>query len=266
MVQSTSQQQPCTDAAPELGNSSMEKEQQPSGCGSTRVSASISSRSSEQQSVASVSRSSGCEADDSVCVDRQASRSWACMTSMQAALEDLTETLSQDTVRLQKALEAQSGCERQGGSRLANWGFPECKTEGSPGPSRPVTAAPCDSSHRSNRQWSAGSARPKSRNCDQPYDRHCHDRPSTAGGHHQHSQGADTSQYNAAAGTVSQAGGRGSKRHMKRSWRDPVPPSRMPEDILRQAREDYMLEKNRVREKRLQELAAKGNSSGTTAS
>ena len=48
-------------------------------------------------------------------------------------------------------------------------------------------------------------------------------------------------------------------------WVDPVPPTRMPEEILQQAREDYMKEKNRVREKRLQELAAKAGD-GTDAS
>ena len=48
-------------------------------------------------------------------------------------------------------------------------------------------------------------------------------------------------------------------------WFDPVPPTRMPGEILQRAREDYMKEKNRVREKRLQELAAK-TGDGTDAS
>ncbi|KAL0052335.1 hypothetical protein WJX82_000512 [Trebouxia sp. C0006] len=48
-------------------------------------------------------------------------------------------------------------------------------------------------------------------------------------------------------------------------WVDSVPPTRMPEEKLQQAREDYMKEKNRVREKRLQELAAKAGD-GTDAS
>ena len=48
-------------------------------------------------------------------------------------------------------------------------------------------------------------------------------------------------------------------------WRDPVPPTRMPEEILQQAREDYMKEKNRVRDKRMQELAAKTGQSPAAA-
>lgn len=257
-VQSTSP------AATELVDSGVEEEQQLSGHGTRRASLSMS-RTSEQPSIASGRESSGSEADSTVGMDRQASSSLACITSMQTALADLVETLSQDAARLQKIVEAQSGSERQNASRLPNWGFLERGIEASPGPSRPVTAAPCDRSHRSNRQWSAGSARPESgtqRDFDQPC--HFQHRPLTAGDESQHSHGADTPQYSVAAGTGAQAGGRRHKRRMNSSWRDPVPPSRMPEEILRQAREEYMLEKNRVREKRLKELVAQGNSGSAT--
>ena len=260
-MQSTGLQDLHTNAAAELVDTNMEEEHQHNS-DSKCVSASTSSRSSEQLSTAPEVECSRSKAEDS-CMDRQVYSSMACTTSMQKTLEGLAETLSQDAIRLQKVVEAQSERERHDSNRPFNWGFPVRDVGASPGPSRPVTAAPGGSALRPNRQWSAGSARHESRKQgDSEQQNHCQDRPSTAGDDPQQFRDADTPFYNAAARSPR---GRRSRHHMDSSWRDPVPPSRMPEEVLRQAREDYMLEKNRVREMRLQELAAKGNSNAATS-
>lgn len=185
------------------------------------------------------------------------------MNDMQKTLERLAETLSQDVLKLQKALDGQSESGHQNGDHASPWGFAKPDVGASPGPSRPATAAQCGSSHRPNRQWSAGNAKPEAMHpADQHISRSGRARPSTAHEGDQHFQHVDQSCYSFSG----QAPVRQSKRHMEDSWRDPVPPSRMPEDILRQAREDYMREKNRVRDKRLQELAARQGSVASTSS
>ena len=250
-VQSTPRQRLCTDAATELADSSNNAEQQSIGDAGRGLSLAISG--SNQLIAASVLECSQSGFDKGSCTDRQTSSSVASLTSMQKALEGLAQTLAQDAVRLQKVAEARSGTETQGGNRPFNWGFSEHDVGASPGPSRPVTAASCDSSHRPNRQWSGSSARHES--CKQEDG---HDRPPMAGNNDQRNlQDGDVPLSNAAGRRPS---GRRRKRHMESSWQDPVPPSRMPEEILRQAREDYMVEKDRVRAKRLQELSAKDNS------
>ena len=257
-VQPTLRQHLSKNVAMELVDSSNSAEQQSSGDVGKCLSVSLTSSGSNQQSAASVSKCSQSGDDQGFCTDRHTSSSVSCLTSIQETLEGLAETLTQDVVRLQKVAEAQAESERQGGNRPFNWGFPEHGVGASPGPSRPVTAAPCDSSHRPNRQWSGSSAKHES--CKQDADHqplHGHNRPSTAGNHHRDLQNGDVPLCYAAA---RRSGGRRRKGHKESSWQDPVPPSRMPEEILRQAREDYMVEKTRVREKRLQELAAKDNS------
>ena len=254
-VQSTPRQRLRTDAAPELVGSSSNAEQQSVGDASKGLSESLASSGSNQPTPAPVSECSQSGIDKGSCTDRQTSSSVASLTSMQKTLEGLAETLAQDAARLQKLAEAQSGTEGKGSNRPFNWGFPEREVGTSPGPSRPVTAAPYDSSHRPNRQWSGSSARHES--CKQEGG---HDRPSTAGHDHRNLQDRDISLCETVGRRPS---GRRRKGHMESSWQDPVPPSRMPEEILRQAREDYMVEKNRVREKRLQELSAKDSAVDT---
>ena len=257
-VQSNSRQHLRTNVATELVDSSNSAEQQSSEHVSKGLSASLNSSGSNQRLAAFVSERSQSGDDKGFCTDRQASCSVSCLTSIQETLQGLAETLAQDVVRLQKVAEAQAEPERQGGSRPFNWGFPESEVGASPGPSRPVTAAPYDRSHRPNRQWSGNSARHESHKQDDSHQpSHGYDRPSTAGNDHRNLQDGNVPLYDAAA---RRPGGRRRKGHVDSSWQDPVPPSRMPEEILRQAREDYMVEKNRVREKRLQELAAKDNS------
>lgn len=239
-------------AAEELVENTNTAEQQSSGDGSKHRPVSHTSSSSEQHSAASGSGSSPSGGDKGCCMDRQTSSSMSCLTSVQKSLAGLVATLAQDAVRLQKVVETQSASEPQGSNRPFNWGFPEHEVGASPGPSRPVTASPYDSSHRPNRQWSATSARHESQQQD---DQQQH-QPSTAGNDHGRFQNGDRTLYSGAA---RRPGGRHRRRHLESSWQDPVPPSRMPEEILRQAREDYMVEKNRVRDMRLQELAAKDN-------
>ena len=251
-VQSTPREQSLTNVVTEPVDSSKNGHQS-NGDVSKGLSVSLNSSGSNQQAAASMSECSQ-SGDEGFCTDRQLSSSVSCLTSIQEALAGLAETLAQDSVRLQKVAEAQAESERQGCNRPFNWGFPKHEPGASPGPSRPVTAAPYDSSHRPNRQRSGGSARHES--CKQDGRRQpvgSHDRPSTAGNDHRDLQDGD---YVAGRGPS----GRRRKGHMESSWQDPVPPSRMPEEILRQAREDYMVEKNRVRDKRLQELSAKDHS------
>lgn len=245
-------------AAEELVDTRNAAEQQSSGAGSKHRSVSCTSSGSEQQPAASGSERSPTGDDKGCCTDRQTSSSVSCLTSMQKNLADLAETLAQDAVRLQKVVEAQSVSEPQGSHRPFNWGFPEHEVGASRGPSRPVTASPYDSSHRPNRQWSASSARHESQKQDDRQQRlQSLDQPSTADNDHGRFRSGDRALYNGAA---RRPGGRHRRGHMESSWQDPVPPSRMPEEILRQAREDYLVDKNRVRDKRLQELAAKDNS------
>ena len=228
------------------------EEQNPGSQG--RVSASQSDAGSTEQPSASHLQQ---EAVSDAVTGRQSSGSSPRITSMQRTLEGLAATLSQDVLRLQKAMELQSSSDNQSG-RKQNWGFPIS----SPGPSRPVTAAPCGSSHRPKRQWSANSAKHKvQHSADVPNFSGSPGRNPARADSEQRYQHADLSLYNAAG----QVAVRRSRRHMEQSWRDPVPPSRMPEEILRQAREDYMQEKNRVRDKRLQELAMKADSTGEAA-
>ena len=185
-------------------------------------------------------------------------------SALQKTLADLAKSLAMDVTKLKGLLD----CSEPDGamSKVATWGFP--KAENSPGPSRPVTATPCDNMQRPNRQWSAGPTRHEA------YRQHAGDagqqrqsRPMTAAMHGRYAQDAAGMSLFDAAGRRSgvapnRRSGQGNKADV---WCDPVPPTRMPEEILQQAREDYMKEKNRVRDKRLQELAVKAGD-GTDAS
>ena len=186
-------------------------------------------------------------------------------SAIQKTLADLAESLAMDVTKLKGLLD----CSESDGamSKVANWGFSKREAEDSPGPSRPVTATPCDNMQRPNRQWLAGPTRHEA------YRRHAGDagqqrpsRPMTAAMHGRYAQDAAGMSLFDAAGRRSGAApnrrsGQGKQADV---WYDPVPPTRMPEEILQQAREDYMKEKNRVREKRLQELAVKAGD-GTNA-
>ena len=186
-------------------------------------------------------------------------------SALQQTLADLAQSLAMDVTKLKGLL----GCSESDGatSKVANWGFPKREAEDSPGPSRPVTATPCDNMQRPNRQWSAGPSRHEA------YHQHAGDagqqkqsRPMTAAirGKYVH-DAAGMSLFDAAGRRSGVAANRRSRQGKQADvWFDPVPPTRMPEEILQQAREDYMKEKNRVREKRLQELAAKAGD-GTDA-
>ncbi len=186
-------------------------------------------------------------------------------SALQQTLADLAQSLAMDVTKLKGLL----GCSESDGatSKVANWGFPKREAEDSPGPSRPVTATPCDNMQRPNRQWSAGPTKHEA------YGQHAGDagqqrqsRPMTAAMHGRYAQDAAGMSLIDAAGRRSgvAANRRSGQGKQADVWVDPVPPTRMPEEILQQAREDYMKEKNRVREKRLQELAAKAGN-GTDA-
>ena len=237
-----------------------EEEQKPSSLDRDSAATSFVGRNTKQQPT-------GCQPlhsqPDSASVKHaeEASNTVPRMTDMHKTLERLAETLSQDVLKLQKALEGQSRSINQDGDPQSLWGFAKPDVGATPGPSRPVTAAQCGSSHRPNRQWSAGSARFEAMpSADQQNPRSGREKPSTANDGDQRFQRVDKPSYSPAG----QALARRSKRHMEDSWQDPVPPSRMPEDILRQAREDYLQEKNRVRDKRLRELSAKQGSVAAT--
>ncbi len=188
-------------------------------------------------------------------------------SALQKTLADLAESLAMDVTKLKALLD----CSDSDGaiSKVANWGFPEREAGDSPGPSRPVTATPCDNMQRPNRQWSAGPSRHEA------YHQHAGDagqqkqsRPMTAAirGKYVH-DAAGMSLFDAAGRRSGVAADRRSGQGKQADvWFDPVPPTRMPEEILQQAREDYMKEKNRVREKRLQELAAKAGDGTDAAS
>ena len=116
--------------------------------------------------------------------------------------------------------------------------------------------------HRPDRQWSAGSAQHRA---GQQYQSDHHQqtrgsRPATAG---QYGNDAAGMPLYAAAGRYN--GRQGRRRKAEAEWHDPVPPTRMPEEILQQAREDYIREKNRVRDKRLQELNARAADANVAA-
>ncbi|KAL0038568.1 hypothetical protein WJX77_010935 [Trebouxia sp. C0004] len=186
-------------------------------------------------------------------------------SALQKTLADLADSFAVDITKLKGLLDFS---EPDGAmSKLANWGFPKRQAEDSPGPSRPVTATPCDNMQRPTRQWSAGATRHEA------YGHHAGDagqqrqcRPLTAVTHRRYVHDAAGMSLVDAAGrrsgvAANRCSGQGRQADV---WFDPVPPTRMPEEILQQAREDYMKEKNRVRDKRLQELAAKAGN-GTDA-
>ena len=58
--------------------------------------------------------------------------------------------------------------------------------------------------------------------------------------------------------------GRHRRQYNDHSYYESVPPNKMPEEILRQAREDYIMEKNRVRDKRLHELTQTNSANKAT--
>ena len=185
-------------------------------------------------------------------------------SALQKTLADLAESLAMDVTKLKGLLDCSESHEAT--SKVANWGFP--KAEDSPGPSRPVTATPCDNMQRPNRQWSAGPTRHEAHH-QHPGDagQQRRSRPMTAAMHGRYAHdAAGMSRIDAAGRRSGVAANRRSGQGKQADvWFDPVPPTRMPEEILQRAREDYMKEKNRVREKRLQELAAK-TGDGTDAS
>lgn len=159
-------------------------------------------------------------------------------------LQKVADSLTADAAKLATASQQQPepGTAHDEGKAF-NWGFPVSQT--SPvrdrsGPVRPATAAPADGGkQRPRRQWSAqhamqpdegsqGMERPeRARPLTAVED--IHQRPASARNTHRH-------------------------LHVDVEYYDSVPPTRMREEVLQQAREDYIREKNRVREKRLQEL------------
>ncbi|KAA6420027.1 MAG: hypothetical protein FRX49_10049 [Trebouxia sp. A1-2] len=188
-------------------------------------------------------------------------------SSLQKTLADLAESLTMDVTKLKGLLD----CSEADGtmSKVANWGFPKHEAGDSPGPSRPVTATPCDNMQRPNRQWSAGPTRHEAyRQQAGDAGQQRQSRPMTATIHGRFAHDAVGMSLVDAAGRRSgvvpnRRSGQGKQADM---WIDPVPPTRMPEEILQQAREDYMKEKKRVRDKRLQELAAKAGDMTNAAS
>ncbi|KAL0025292.1 hypothetical protein WJX79_002245 [Trebouxia sp. C0005] len=188
-------------------------------------------------------------------------------SALQKTLADLAESLTMDVTKLKGLLD----CSEADGtmSKVANWGFPKHEAGDSPGPSRPVTATPCDNMQRPNRQWSAGPTRHEAyRQQAGDAGQQRQSRPMTATIHGRFAHDAVGMSLVDAAGRRSgvvpnRRSGQGKQADM---WIDPVPPTRMPEEILQQAREDYMKEKKRVRDKRLQELAAKAGDMTNAAS
>ena len=157
-------------------------------------------------------------------------------------LQQVVDSLTGDAARLVKAAEQHCAPDpdaKEG--KPFNWGFPVSQAGDQAGPVRPSTAAPSDSTtQRPRRQLSIQQNwQPKSAD-----------------------HGAELAQQKQArpltAINVSEARAVGRGRHRRqydnRSHHEAVPPNKMPEEILRQAREDYIREKNRVRDKRLQEL------------
>ena len=171
------------------------------------------------------------------------------------SLQQIADSLTADAARLNKTAQhqAESGAESdpdRNGGKSFNWGFPisqNGQAGDKAGPVRPATAGPSDGSkQRPRRQWSA-------QNGMQSVD----DNEDAA--NHQ-----TTSRSFTAAGHVRQraAGERARRRQQydNEEYYASVPPTRMREEVLRQAREDYIREKNQVRDKRLQELTQNSTS------
>ena len=198
------------------------------------------------------------------CTDRPCGTSSSSDAALHQRLQAIADTLASDVVRLKKVVDSSSSCEAEAaGNKAANWGFSRADAEGSRSFSRPVTAGAIDGTQRANRQWSAGSARLEP--TEQHASHHRQTRPVTAAAHDYAKNTAGLSPHDAVDGRPSLGVNKRSRQHREQFvWREPVPPTRMPEEILQQAREDYLMEKNRVREKRLHELAAKSGN-GITA-
>ncbi len=263
----------CTDAAEDMASSSDDDETNQQS--SSKQGAESSQHGSASQDGSSVAISAQ-QQQPSHAPDRQTSQSLESTSTptrqsarqsdgssaiLHRRLQALAETLAMDVEKLKDIVESNSGCGPEGPphSKVANWGFAKPEVGDSPGPSRPVTAAPCDNAQKPNRQWSAGSARHDSNHQDGGDVEHRQSRPATAapGGRYA-GDASGMSLYDAAGRRSSLVVNRQSRHHQDRSvWYNPVPPTRMPEEILQKAREDYMMEKHRVREKRMQELAAK---------
>lgn len=159
-------------------------------------------------------------------------------------LQQIADNLTADAAKLKKTAQQQTESDSvHNEGKPFNWGFPVTQHSqnggNKAGPVRPATAAPSDGNRqRPRRQWSAQNRRqPDCIGQDADGDSQRPTRPLTA------------------AGDVHQgAPRRGRGRRDDDKWLNAVPPTRMPAEVLRQAREDYIREKNRVRDKRLQEL------------
>lgn len=262
-----------TDAARELGSSSSddpdvqqgtdtegEAASQGAPASHDGSSAAPSGQEVQQQQPSQVPQSSGRQSEPSTTATHSHtdSQSGTSSIALQKSLRELADTLAIDVNRLKKVLDSRFSAEPECG-KAANWGFAKPEAVNSPGPSRPVTAGPCDSMQRLNRQWSAGTTRQESSHQHAAGAEYRQGRPVTTAAHGKYAQeAAGMSRHDAVGRQSNPAVNRRSKHGKEQDvWHDPVPPTRMPEEILQQAREDYMKEKNRVRDKRMQELAAK---------
>ena len=160
-------------------------------------------------------------------------------------LQQMTDSLTADAAKLKKTAQQQTESDSiHNEGKPFNWGFPVTQNSQNggdkAGPIRPATAAPSDGNkQRPQRQWSAQNRwQPDCLGQDADGDSQRPTRPLTAAG----------DVHQSARRTVNRGRRDGDK------WLNAVPPTRMPEEVLRQAREDYIREKNRVRDKRLQEL------------
>lgn len=257
-----------TDAARDLFDSSDEEEQQHATSSSSdrqssghQAESASSAKSQAAQGHQTLQGISNCQQAGSLGAASVAQASFDA-SKMSTTLQALAETLAVDVVRLKQLLEGRLDGSAAIDIKAANWGFPKPALDNSPEPSRPVTAGPCDSMQRPDRQCSAGSAQHRT---GQQYHTDYHQqprssRPATAG---QYGNDAAGMPLHAAAGRYN--GRQGRRRKAESEWYDPVPPTRMPEEILQQAREDYIREKNRVRHKRLQELNARAADANVAA-
>lgn len=161
-------------------------------------------------------------------------------------LQQVVDSLTADAAKLTAASQQQA--EHAGDrskDKAFNWGF--SPNQSSPaadkaGPVRPATAAPSDGSkQRPRRQWSAQHVQPDASSPGSNAEPQRASRPFTA---------ADDMQR------VGSVRNRHQQHRLEDEYFESVPPTRMREDVLRQAREDYIKEKNRVRDKRLQELTS----------
>ena len=171
------------------------------------------------------------------------------------SLQQIADSLTADAARLTKSAqcqpesESESGPDQNGGKSF-NWGFPITRNSQAgdkAGPVRPATAGPSDGSkQRPRRQWSAQNGMQSVDDSEDAANHQTTSRSFTAAGHVQQRAAGERARHR--------------QQYDNEEYYASVPPTRMREEVLRQAREDYIREKNRVRDKRLQELTQNSTS------